>query len=117
MRSFGSPLLNHASVSAVTYSLLHNVGLSKTKMPSFSKWGSREIVTTCLKDSDEITGVGNKMLKDTRKKKKDKKKTKRKKNEDIRKRKRRNDNNGSVNNGKLDFRKIGNVINEGRGER
>ena len=70
MRSFGSPLLNHASVSAVTYSLLHNVGLSKTKMPSFSKWGSSEIVTTCLKDSDEITGVGNKMLKDTRKKKK-----------------------------------------------
>ena len=69
MRSFGSPLLNHASVSAVTYSLLHNVGLSKTKMPSFSKWGSSEIVTTCLKDSDEITGVGNKMLKDTREKK------------------------------------------------
>ena len=76
MRSFGSPLLNHASVSAVTYSLLHNVGLSKTKMPSFSKWGSSEIVTTCLKDSDEITGVGNKMLKDTRKNRKIRRKLK-----------------------------------------
>ena len=76
MRSFGSPLLNHASVSAVTYSLLHNVGLSKTKMPSFSKLGSSEIVTACLKDSDEITGVGNKMLKDTRKNRKIRRKLK-----------------------------------------
>ena len=87
-------------------------------MPSFSKLGSSEIVTACLKDSDEITGVGNKMLKDTRKKKKDKKKTKRKKNEDSRKRRRRNDNNNrSVNNCKLDLRKIGNIINEGRGQK
>ena len=76
MRSFGSPLLIHSSVWVVTFYLLHNVGLSKTKMPSFSKWGSSEIVTTCLKDSDEVTGVGNKKLKETRKNRKRRKRLK-----------------------------------------
>ena len=84
MRSIGSLLLIHSSVSVVTYYLLHNVGLSKTKMPSFSKWGSSEIVTTCLKDSDEVTGVGIKKLKDTWKNRKRRKRLKERKNEDSR---------------------------------